>query len=407
MITIAVVGTLDTKGGEHAFVVDCIRAAGHQPLLIDIGTGGSPSVAPDYSREDVRNAVRVSADATAAVASTDRGQAIAAMARWLPSLMQKLQSEGRIQGMISLGGTGGTAIATAAMRSLPLGFPKVMVSTVAGQNVTQYVDISDIVMVPSIVDVSGLNRISRGVFARAASIVCAMAEANQDLVSSPDSKPLILASMFGNTTKCVEHARGLLEQAGYEVLVFHATGSGGRTMESIIGSTEVAGVLDITTTEWADELLGGVMAAGPHRLEAAAINGIPTVVCPGCLDMVNFAGPGTVPSKYQGRLFYQHNPDVTLMRTSPVECAELGKILADKVNLSTGPVSVLIPQRAISVISAEGEAFHDPQADEALFSAIKHHLRSDVDLQEMDCEINDPRFAEACVQALLKNISCR
>jgi uncharacterized protein (UPF0261 family) len=220
----------------------------------------------------------------------------------------------------------------------------------------------------------------------------------------PDDKPVIVASMFGNTTQCVQHAQRILERAGYEVLVFHATGIGGRTMESLIESGMVAGVLDITTTEWADELVGGFLGAGPTRLEAAAKTGTPAVVTPGCLDMVNFYGPESIPQKFQGRRFYQHNPQVTLMRTTPEENAELGKILAQKLNASLGPVSVLIPKKAISVISAPGQKFHDPEADNALFNAIKKNLRPDIELLELDTEINAPQFAETCARTLLKNI---
>jgi uncharacterized protein (UPF0261 family) len=256
-------------------------------------------------------------------------------------------------------------------------------------------------MFPSIVDVAGLNRISRGVLSRAAGAICGMVEAKPPV---SDAKPVIVASQFGNTTECVNHARKILEDAGYEVLVFHATGVGGKTMESIIESGMVAGVLDITTTEWADELVGGFLSAGPERLEAAARLGIPAIVTPGCLDMVNFHGPDSVPARFKGRNFYQHNPQVTLMRTTPKECAELGRIIAGKLNASTGPISVLIPLKAISVISAPGQKFHDPAADDALFTALRNGLRKDIPVIELNCVINDPAFAEACANALLKNI---
>ena len=213
--------------------------------------------------------------------------------------------------------------------------------------------------------------------------------------------------MFGNTTQCVQHAQKILEQAGYEVLVFHATGTGGRTMESLIESGMVAGVLDVTTTEWADELVGGILGAGPSRLDAAARNGVPAIVTPGCLDMVNFGPPDTVPARFQGRNFYQHNPQVTLMRTTPEECAELGRIIADKLNPSKAPLTVLIPRKAISVISAPGQKFHDPSADKALFDALRTNLRKDIEVIEMECAINDSAFAEACAQALLRNLSTR
>ena len=402
MPTIAVIGTFDTKGAEHRFVADQIIQRGHQVLLIDVGGHGGAQIEADITCEDVAAAADL--DLAALRAQNDRGAMVGAMSEAAPVMLAKLAAEGRIQGVISLGGTGGTAIGTAAMRALPLGFPKVMVSTVAAGNVAPYLGVKDIVMFPSIVDVAGLNRFSRAVFTRAAATVCALAEANAAMPKETDARPLIVASMFGNTTQCVEHARQLLEAKGYEVLVFHATGTGGRTMESLIESGVVAGVLDITTTEWADELIGGVLNAGPARLEAAARHGVPAIVTPGCLDMVNFGSPESVPAKFAGRTFYQHNPQVTLMRTTPAECAELGRILAEKVNLSTGPVTVLLPLRAISIISAEGQPFHDPAADAALFTAIKDKLRQDIPLIELDCAINDTAFAEACVSALLENI---
>jgi len=402
MSTIAVLGTFDTKGAEHRFVADQILHRGHHVLLIDVGGHGDPQIQADITREEV--AATAGIDLAALRAQNDRGAMVDAISRAAPLTLAKLAAEGRIQGVISLGGTGGTAIGTAAMRALPLGFPKVMVSTVASGNVAPYLGVKDIVMFPSIVDVAGLNRFSRAVFTRAAATVCALAEANATMPTETDAKPLIVASMFGNTTQCVEHARKRLESHGYEVLVFHATGTGGRTMESLIESGLVAGVLDITTTEWADEVAGGVFAAGPTRLEAAARHGIPAIVTPGCLDMVNFGPPESVPGKYAGRTFYPHNPQVTLMRTTPDECAELGRILSEKVNLSTAPVTVLLPKRAISIISAEGKAFHDPAADAALFTAIRTNLRQDIPLIELDCAINDATFAEACVDALLGNL---
>jgi uncharacterized protein (UPF0261 family) len=402
MATIAVLGTMDTKGEEHAFVAEQIRQRGHKVLVIDTGTLEPPKIKPDITREQV--AAAGSVDLAKVVAKRDRGEAVDAMSRGAPALLLRLVQEKKIDGVISLGGGGGTAIGTAAMRALPIGFPKVMVTTLASGNTSQYVGVKDIVLFPSIVDVAGINRISREILARAAGAICGMVEAKPP---PGEDKPIIVASQFGNTTDCVTHARKLLEKAGYEVLVFHATGVGGQTMESLVESGMVAGVLDITTTEWADELVGGVLSAGPTRLEAAAKSGVPAIVTPGCLDMVNFHGPGTVPEKFKGRTFYQHNPQVMLMRTTPEECAELGKILAQKVNASKGPVTVLLPKKAISVISAPGQKFHDPTADTALFGAIKSNLRKDIELIEMDCAINDPAFAEACANALLKNIGKR
>ena len=416
MATIAILGTMDSKGAEHAFVAARIKERGHRTLIIDVGTLGEPSLKPDITRDEVAAAGGI--DLAALQKRQDRGESVAAMSQAAPMVLSKLVVEKKIDGVISLGGGGGTAIATAAMRALPIGFPKLMVSTLASGNTAQYVGVKDIVMFPSIVDIAGLNRISRQILTRAAGAICGMVEVGVPALAGSDAaplkrelqaddKPVIVASMFGNTTQCVQHAQKILEQAGYEVLVFHATGTGGRTMESLIESGMVAGVLDITTTEWADELVGGILSAGPSRLEAAARLGVPAIVTPGCLDMVNFGPPETVPEKFRGRNFYQHNPQVTLMRTTPEECAQLGRIIAEKLNRSNGPLTVLVPQKAISVISAPGQKFHDPSADKALFDALKTHLRKDIEVTELDCAINDTAFAEACAKALLRNLAAR
>ena len=397
MATIAVVGTLDSKGHEHAFVAEEIRKAGHEALLVDVGTLGDPQVQPDRTRDDVLSVATLDLPEI-----EDRGERVGVMAQAIPQYLKKLVDSGEVDGVISLGGGGGTAIATAGMRALPVGFPKLMVSTLASGNTAHYVGTKDIVMFPSIVDVAGLNQISRTIFSRAAGAICGMVEKK---VESGDDKPIIVASMFGNTTECVDAAREIFEAKGYEVLVFHATGTGGRTMESLIESGMVAGVFDVTTTEWADELVGGTLSAGPERLDAAGKAGLPAIVSPGCLDMANFGERETVPDKYEGRNFYIHNPQVTLMRTTAEECAKLGKILAEKVNAYTAPVSVLLPTKAISIISAEGQSFHDPEADAALFDAIRKNLADKVELIEVDAEINAPEFSSACAQALLKNLN--
>ncbi len=422
MAVIALLGTLDTKGDEHAFVAEKIRARGHCTLLIDVGTDQPPRITPDISREEIARIAGI--DLAALTARHDRGECVAAMACAAAIILTKLQADGKIAGVISLGGGGGTAIATAGMRALPLGFPKLMVSTLASGNTAPYVGVKDIVMFPSIVDIAGINRVSRTILTRAAGAICGMVESacseeNQKSESENEpgrrreaqirnqksaDRPLVVASMFGNTTDCVQRAKSFVEAAGFEMLVFHATGTGGRTMESLIESGMVAGVLDVTTTEWADELVGGVLGAGPTRLDAAAKAGTPAVVAPGCLDMVNFGPRETVPAKFAARRFYQHNPQVTLMRTTPEECAALGRILAEKVNAYRAPVTVLLPLRGVSIISAESGAFHWPEADAALFGAIKKHLRPGIPLIELDCAINDPAFAEACAKTLLASI---
>ena len=405
--TIAVLGTFDTKGPEHAFIADLIRGAGYATLLIDAGSLNAATIPADVSSATVAAAAG-EPDYHDLLARHDRGASVAFMGRAAARHVAELARSGKIHGIISLGGGGGTAIGTAAMRALPIGFPKVMVSTLASGNTAAYLGTSDIVMVPAVVDVAGINRVSRVVFENAAGAICGMVRAAQQRQAQPGAdKPLIVASMFGNTTACVAEAGKILEAGGYEVLVFHATGVGGRSMESLIASGMVAGVLDVTTTEWADELVGGILGAGPDRLDAAARAGVPAIVTPGCLDMVNFGERASVPAKFAGRSFYQHNPQVTLMRTTPAECTELGRIIANKVNGYTAPVTVLIPRRAISIISAPGQPFHDPAADTALFTALRSHLRRDVPVVEMDVEINDPAFARACAEALLANMRAK
>ena len=395
MPTIAVLGTLDSKGAEHAFVAEQIRARGHDAMLIDVGTGGEPEVKPELSRFEVAAAGGI--DLQPILDRRDRGECVTAMTQAVSVLMAQLVEQGRIGGVISLGGGGGTAIATAAMRVLPLGFPKLMVSTLASGNTAPYVGTRDIVMMPSIVDVSGLNQVSRTIFTRAAGAICGMVDSEVDV---SDSRPIVVASMFGNTTDLVSMARERLEEAGYEVLVFHATGMGGRTMETLIESGIVAGVLDVTTTEWADELVGGVLAAGPDRLDAMTRAEVPAVIAPGCLDMVNFGERDTVPQEFEGRAIYEHNPQVTLVRTSAEECGKLGKILARKANANGAPTAILIPTKAISIISAAGQAFHDPVADAGLFRAIREE--AEVEVQELAVEINSEEFAKACAEKLLE-----
>ena len=402
MGTIVVLGTFDTKGIEHRFLADRIRDLGHEPLLVDGGGFGVPQIEADIPREQV--AAEGGIDLAALQTRGDRGEMVTAMAAAAAAVVRRLHAQGKLVAIVSMGGSGGTAIGTAAMRALPLGVPKVMVSTLASGNVAPYLDISDIVMIPAVADVAGLNAYTRAQFSRAAATVCTLVDTNIRLAAAgegKETKPLIVASMFGNTTPCVERARGLLEAAGRDVVVFHATGTGGRTMEALIASGPVAGVLDVTTTEWADELVGGILGAGPTRLDAAAQRGIPAVIAPGCLDMVNFGSPETISAAFAGRHFHCHNAQVTLMRTTPEECRDLGRILARKVNASVGPATVLLPLGGISMISVPGQPFHDPAADDALFSAIRKWLSPGIPLVELDCAINDPPFAEACVERLL------
>jgi uncharacterized protein (UPF0261 family) len=398
--TIAILATLDTKREEAKFLEECIASRGFRALVIDVSTTDVGSRQAGISRADLlRGLPKELADATN---SRDRGTAVAAMGEAAASSLAALHDAGKIDGVIGIGGSGGTSIACRAMRALPLGVPKVMVSTVASGDVSAFVGAKDIVMVPAIVDLAGLNRISRGVLSRAAGAVCGMVEASRRDTS--DDRPLVVASMFGNTTPCVEAAKRIVEDAGYEVLVFHATGSGGRTMEELIDAGLVAGVLDITTTEWADELCGGVMSAGPSRLEAAARRGVPAVVAPGCLDMVNFWSRDTVPERYRDRKLYQHNPNVTLMRTNVEENKRLAELIADKLNASRGPVTVLLPRLGLSMIGKPDGPFHLPEADQALFSELNSRLRAGIEVIELDANINDAAFAERCATELLKHM---
>lgn len=337
-------------------------------------------------------------DPAALAAAGDRGAAVSAMAAATAAFVQQRYAAGRCAGVLSAGGSGNTAIATAAMRALPVGVPKLVVSTMAGGDTREYVGASDIVLMPAVTDVAGLNRISARILANAAAAMAGMVQAPEP--PAAEGRPLVAATMFGVTTPAVTAARAELERRGYEVLTFHATGTGGRAMEGLIGSGFIAGVLDLTTTELADELVGGVLSAGPDRLEVAGRLGVPQVVSVGALDMVNFGPRDSVPDRFADRLLYVHNPTVTLMRTTPAECAELGRLLAGKLSGATGPVALFLPLRGVSAISTAGGPFHDPAADEALFGAIRAQLGPAVELHELDVEINDPAFATAMVDRL-------
>lgn len=394
--TILVVGTLDTKADEFSMVCDMIVSRGHRALLMDVGIG-EPKIAPDISAASVAEAGGTSLSALRD--ASDRGAALTAMANGAQVLAAKAHAEGKFDGVIGLGGSGGTSVTAALMQSLSVGVPKIIVSTMASGDTSPYVGCKDITMMYSVVDVAGLNRISRKVFGNAVGAICGMVE--QTLPDSED-KPIIAASMFGVTTTCVTEVRKALEDAGYEVLVFHATGSGGQAMESLIKDGFVVGVADITTTELCDELVGGVLSAGPERLEAAGRVGIPQVVSLGALDMVNFGGVETLPEKFKQRTLHVHNQQVTLMRTTPEECTELGKIIARKLNQSLGPVALYIPLRGVSQIDAEGMPFYSPEADKALFKSLHDSVDSTkVDVVEMDNNINDPEFAVAMSVRLL------
>jgi uncharacterized protein (UPF0261 family) len=340
------------------------------------------------------------ADVTELASKGDRGLAVETMAKGATGVVLKLLEEGRLDAILGLGGSGGSAIVTQAMRALPVGVPKLMVSTMASGDTRPYVGAVDIAMMYSVVDIAGINLISERILTNAATAIAGMARGNESFQPSSTSRPLIGATMFGVTTPCVTAARRRLESRDYEVLVFHATGTGGQSMEALVAGGFISGVLDITTTELADELVGGVLSAGPDRLEIAGQLGVPQVVSLGALDMVNFGPMDTVPEKFRGRNLYRHNPTVTLMRTTPEECAELGRIIARKLSAAKGPVSVFIPLRGVSMIATEGGPFYDPEADRALIDNLKHGLRQDIEVRELDMDINDERFAHAMADRL-------
>lgn len=397
--SILLVGTLDTKGNEVRFLRDRLIAAGLTATVVDIGVLGSSLIQADVSREEIVRAAGESI--TALVAAEDRGRATAAMHRGLTAWVRERRERGLREGMIAIGGSAGTAIATAGMRELPIGAPKLMVSTMASGNVRPYVGTSDICMMYSVVDFTGLNSLTSNILANAADAMAGMCGRRAPL-PEVSSRTLLAATMFGNTTLCVNRVKELLEDRGYELLVFHATGTGGQAMERLVVEGFVKGVLDITTTELADELVGGVLTAGPHRLEAAGRKGVPQVVSVGALDMVNFGAPETVPPKFAGRLFYPHNPAVTLMRTTPQENQELGEMLARKLNQAQGPVVLLLPLQGVSGIDHLGKSFYDPVADRSLFDALRANVGPNVKLVELDRHINDPEFAEAIADEFLK-----
>lgn len=395
MTVVVLVGTLDTKGLEYGFLRDRLRENGVETLLVDAGILGDPRVEPDVTREEVARAAGTDIEGLAR--ARDRGVAVAAMARGAGEVVKRLHAEGRLDGVVGLGGSGGSSLVTRAMRELPVGVPKLMVSTVASGDTRPYVGESDVTMMYSVVDMAGINRISARILSNAAGAIAGMAKAE---VPEVGERPLVGATMFGVTTPCVDAARGRLEALGYEVLVFHATGAGGRSMEALVRDGFITAVLDTTTTELADDLVGGVLSAGPDRMEAAGELGIPQVVSLGALDMVNFGPPDTIPKEFEGRLFYEHNPTVTLMRTTAEECAELGRRIANKLNAASGPLTLFIPLGGVSLIDTEGQIFHDPEADAALFGALRENLDENMEVMEIDTDVNDPAFARAMADRL-------
>ncbi|SKC73871.1 Tm-1-like ATP-binding domain-containing protein [Maledivibacter halophilus] len=398
---VIILGTLDTKGKEFKFIREIIESQGIDTIVINTGVKGQALCKADISNEEVAKAGGISISEL--IAQNDRGKAMDVMMKGAAEIVLNLYKEGIVGGIISLGGSAGTTIATYAMRVLPVGVPKLMVSTLASGDTTPYVGTKDITMMYSVVDISGINSFSSKILANAAYAISGMAKTV--LPKMKEEKPLIGATMFGVTTPCVTKAREYLESKGYEVLVFHATGTGGKAMEDLIEGGFIKGVLDITTTEWCDELVGGVLSAGPNRLEAAGKKGIPQVVSTGALDMVNFGPIETLPEKFKSRNIYKHNASVTLMRTTIDENEKLGEIIAEKLNLSKGNTALFLPLKGVSLIDVEGQPFYGPKEDKALFNKLRENInREKVELIEMDMDINNEEFALAMAKKLIEMI---
>lgn len=390
-------GCFDTKGEDFSFLRESILAQGEQVITINTGVMGTPEYFPvDFESDLV--ALEAGHTITDLRQIGDRGHAVDIMGKGAAKIVSKLVDEDIIKAAIGMGGGGGTYIALSAMQQIPLGVPKLCLTTLAAKDLSRQIGSKDITLMPSVVDVATLNSISKHLIRQAAAAICAMSNVTAD---GKTSSGRIAISMFGNTTGCVDKCSELLENHGYEVFPFHATGVGGRTMESLIREGYFDAVLDITTTELADDLCGGICSAGPDRLNAAAEMGVPQIVVPGCLDMVNFAQLDTVPEQYKSRELYSWAPDVTLMRTNKEENILLGERLAQKVNRSTAAASILLPARGVSQIDAQGSVFFHPEINRVLFDTIKKHSKKTVNVIEVDAHINDEEFAAIAVKALL------
>jgi uncharacterized protein (UPF0261 family) len=394
------IATMDTKGHELAFVADCLRAAGVAVVTVDVGTKERPAVDPDFSRNRVIECHAAEEGRLVATGQVDRGRAITAMSHALDCFIRREFEAGRVAGVIGIGGSGGTALITPALRSLPIGVPKIMVSTLASGNTAPFVGTSDITMIYPVVDVAGLNAVSRRVLANAAHAMAGMVQ--HETVQS-NQKPTLGLTMFGVTTPCVTMAREALEALGFDCLVFHATGIGGQAMEKLVAAGLIEGVLDVTTTEVADHVIGGILPCGPDRFDVILQAKVPFVISLGALDMVNFGEPSTVPERLRDRLFHRHNPQVTLMRTTPQENRECARWIAAKLNRAVGPFAVLIPEKGISAIDAPGQPFFDPEADAALFDELESAIQWNADrrLVRIPLHINEPQFARTLVESFL------
>ena len=391
------IATMDTKGHELAFVAERLRAAGVRVVTVDVGANEPPVVTADVDRSIVASCYPGEKGHVAAISQMDRGQAVSTMSRALECYLWREHQAGRVLGVIGIGGSCGTALVTTAMRALPIGLPKLMVSTVASGNTACYVGLSDITIMPSVVDVVGINAISRRVLGNAAGAMAGMVQNRTEFVGE---RPTLAMTMFGVTTPCVTAVRGMMESRGFDCLVFHATGTGGQAMEKLVEAGLIQGVLDITTTEVADEVVGGILPCGPHRFEAILDAKIPFVLSVGALDMVNFGAIETVPDRLRGRLLHVHNAQVTLMRTTPDENRRCALWIAAKLNTARSPFRILIPEKGISALDALGQPFHDPEADAALFDELESSVNTGPDrlIRRLPMHINEPEFARALVE---------
>ncbi|WP_405725952.1 Tm-1-like ATP-binding domain-containing protein [Streptomyces sp. NBC_01537] len=405
MPVVALIGTLDTKGVEYGWLRERLLRTGVDVLVIDAGVAGEPRILADITRAEVARAA--GADLGRLRADADRGASVTEMAKGAEEIARRLHRQGRLHGVLALGGSGGTSIATRAMRGLPLGVPKLMVSSMAAGDVGPFVGTADIAMMYSVVDIAGVNRISAPILANAADAIAGMAKGYAAAAPAPPGgRPLVAATMAGVTTPGVDAARERLTELGYEVLVFHTVGPGGRTLEALAGQGLLAGVLDLTLSELADDLVGGHFGAGPDRLRTAGREGVPQVVSPGALDMVKFGPLASLPERFRARHVHVHNAAVTVIRTNASECAQLGRGIAAKLRAATGPTALCLPLRGLSSLGAAGGVYHDPVVDGTLFTALREGLRgSAVELLEFDTHINDPAFGRAAADRLHTMIS--
>jgi uncharacterized protein (UPF0261 family) len=401
--TLALVGTGDTKAGEMAYLRGLLESRRCQVLVIDIGVLGRPLPKADVARATVARRGGASLNELGDRAEESFAQEV--MAKGLQKTVQGLLQEGRIDGLLAIGGGQGSTMIAPTLKSLPLGFPKLLVSTKVSQaGIRPYVGSKDVLVMPPVADLAGLNRLTRKVLANAAGAMAGMVHMDE---VDPAPKTLVAMSMNGTITDCGLAVKGLLEAAGYEVMVFHSIGTGGEALEDYVASSEVAGVIELAVNELGNELLGGLASAGPHRFEAAGARGVPQVIVPGSADFINFLGPETVPGRLRRRRAHPHNPQATIVRTNQRDNQLLGRTLAQKLNRAQGPVTVLWPARGLSSLDRPGKPFFDPEANQALLRSLKRHLEPHIPLLAFDLFINDPAFARTVFEVFTQKRSMR